>query len=129
MEWVATAAAASVALWLVPKVRQRLELSVAKHPSLTGHSRWAKRLTQWIPGYDYDEARFFGSDGAPDAVVARRKAGFQALAETYAQRFIKSSAMTRDARQGLSDLQFTITPSVPCKNAPTLMCCRKYAPY
>ena len=29
--------------------------------------------------------------GAPDAVVARRKAGFQALAETYAQRFAKSS--------------------------------------
>lgn len=113
MEWVATAAAASVALWLVPKVRQRLELSVAKHPSLTGHSRWAKRLTQWIPGYDYDEARFFGSDGAPDAVVARRKAGFQALAETYAQRFAKSSAMTRDARQGLSDLQFTSAYRVP----------------
>ncbi len=113
MQWVATAAAASVVLWLVPKVRQRLELSVAKHPSLTGHSRWAKRLTQWIPGYDYDEARFFGSDGAPDAVVARRKAGFQALAATYAQRFAKSSAMTRDARQGLSDLQFTSAYRVP----------------
>ncbi len=113
MQWVGTAAAASVVLWLVPKVRQRLELSVAKHPSLTGHSRWAKRLTQWIPGFDYDEARFFGSDGAPDAVVARRKAGFQALAATYAQRFAKSSAMTRDARQGLSDLQFTSAYRVP----------------
>ena len=112
-QWLAAAAAAGLAMWLVPKVHQRLQLSAAKHPSLTGHSRWAKRLTQWIPGYDYDETAFFDSDGAPAAVVALRKAGFAALAGLYAQRFEKSNSMTRQARLGLSDLQFTGAYRVP----------------
>ena len=112
-QWLAAAAAAGLAMWLVPKVHQRLQLSAAKHPSLTGHSRWAKRLTQWIPGYDYDETAFFDSDGAPAAVVALRKAGFAALAGLYAKRFEKSNSMTRQARLGLSDLQFTGAYRVP----------------
>ena len=60
---------------LVPAVRQRLELSLAKHPSLTGHSRMAKRVARLVPGYRYDEDRFFGSDGAPAEVQQRRRAG------------------------------------------------------
>ena len=53
----ATAAAAlGLALWLGRVGKQRLELSVAKHPSLTGHSRWAKRLTRWIPGVEIGRA-------------------------------------------------------------------------
>ena len=51
--------------WGLPKAKRRLELSRAKHRSLTGHSRMAKRVAGLIPGYAYDEQKFFDSDGAP----------------------------------------------------------------
>ena len=35
----------------VQKVVQRLGLSMAKHPSLAGHLRMAKRFAKWVPGY------------------------------------------------------------------------------
>ena len=107
------AAVATAAALVLPRARQRLVLSLAKHPSLTGHVRWAKRLTAWIPGYQYEEQAFFGSDGATGEVVERRKAGFQQLAETFAQRFPKTMAMTVEARATLSDLQFTAAYRVP----------------
>ena len=72
----AVAAAALFVAWLLPKAMQRLALSRAKNPSLTGHVRWAKRIAGWIPGYHYDEARFFDSDGAATEVVAQRKLAF-----------------------------------------------------
>jgi hypothetical protein len=43
----------------LPRARRRLQLSRAKHRSLAGHSRIAKRVAALIPGYAYDEARFF----------------------------------------------------------------------
>jgi glutamate-1-semialdehyde 2,1-aminomutase len=49
---------------LAPALHQRLQLSRAKHRSLAGHSRMAKRLARWLPGYSFDEAEFFGCDGA-----------------------------------------------------------------
>ena len=49
----------------LPRLKRRLELSRAKHPSLTGHSRMAKRVASWLPGYAYDETQFFGADDAP----------------------------------------------------------------
>ena len=61
-------------LALLPAARQRLQLSRAKHRSLAGHSRMAKRLARWVPGYAYDEAQFFAADGAPAGVAAQRKA-------------------------------------------------------
>ena len=109
---LAAAAAAAVA-WATPRAMRRLELSLAKHPSLTGHVRWAKRLTGWLPGYGYNEPMFFASDGAPAEVVARRKTGFTRLADAYAQRFPNTVAMTDQARSMLSDLQFTAAYRVP----------------
>ena len=50
----------------LPRLKHRLELSRAKHLSLTGHSRMAKRVARLIPHYEYDETRFFAADGAPD---------------------------------------------------------------
>ena len=40
---------------------RRLELSRAKHRSLAGHARMARRLAGFVPFYEYDEDRFFGS--------------------------------------------------------------------
>ena len=63
----ALALASAAIAW--PLARRRLELSLAKHPSLTGHSRMAKRVARLLPGYAYDETRFFASDDAPAEVV------------------------------------------------------------
>ena len=106
--------------WTLPRAKRRLELSCAKHRSLAGHSRMAKRVASLIPGYAYDEARFFGSDGAPDEVQARRRAAFRRLCDQFAQRWPKSIEMTAQAREGLSDLQFTGSYRVPFQYSPYL---------
>ena len=116
---LALAALAALATAL-PMARRRLLLSAAKHPSLAGHSRMAKRIAAQVPGYAYDEARFFGSDGAPAAVLAQRRDGLQRLAAIYRDRFPKSSAATADAADGLSDLQFTAAYRVPFQYSPYL---------
>jgi len=98
---------------LAPAARQRLELSLAKHRSLTGHSRMAQRVARLVPGYHYDEAQFFGSDGAPPEVQARRRAGFARLAGQLSTRHERSVALTQQAREHISDLQFTGAYRVP----------------
>jgi glutamate-1-semialdehyde 2,1-aminomutase len=110
----------AVLAWTLPRAKRRLELSRAKHPSLNGHARLAKRIAAWIPGYAYDEDQFFASDGAPDAVVAQRRIGFTQLAALYAERYARSVAITSLAREGLSDLQFTSNYRVPFQYGPYL---------
>jgi glutamate-1-semialdehyde 2,1-aminomutase len=99
--------------WVLPKAKQRLELSRAKHRSLAGHSRIAKRIAGLLPGYNYDETMFFNSDGASSVVVERRRDGFFKLAALYAARFPQSVAMTASAREIISDMQFTGRYRVP----------------
>src|SRR5690242_14505929 len=91
------AAAAAVAAFAaaLPAARRRLELSLAKHPSLAGHSRWAKRLAGWMPGVSYDDEAFFASDDAPADVVARRREALARLSALYEQRYARSLATTR----------------------------------
>jgi glutamate-1-semialdehyde 2,1-aminomutase len=106
----------ALALW--PVATRRVELSRAKHRSLAGHSRWAKRLAAWVPAYAYDEARFFDTDGAPSEVAAQRRAAFARLAEAFAQRHAKSVQLTARAAESISDLQFTARYRVPFQFAP-----------
>lgn len=96
-----------------PGLRRRLELSRAKHRSLAGHSRIAKRVARLIPHYEYGEAAFFTTDAAPPEVVRQRRDGFLDLAATFRERFAKSAAFTDAAAEGLSDLQFTGRYRVP----------------
>jgi glutamate-1-semialdehyde 2,1-aminomutase len=107
----ALAAAAAVAA--LPKLRRRLQLSRAKHPSLAGHSRMAKRVAGLLPGYSYGADEFFTSDGAPAEVADKRRAGFALMSTTFKRRYEKSIAMTKRAREGISDLQFTGAYRVP----------------
>ena len=116
----ALAMAALAAVAVLQPLRRRLQLSLAKHPSLTGHSRTAKRVASLVPGYAYDEARFFGADGAPAEVLARRRSGFMRLAGTLNERHAQSIAMTKQAREGISDLQFTGSYRVPFQFSPYL---------
>ncbi|HEX5805484.1 MAG TPA: aminotransferase class III-fold pyridoxal phosphate-dependent enzyme [Macromonas sp.] len=103
---------------VLPAVRRRWQLSRAKHPSLTGHSRMAKRVARLVPGYAYDEARFFNTDGAPSDVVVQRRAGFQRLAATLRERSPQTLALTAEAREGLPDLQLTGRYRVPFQFSP-----------
>src|SRR5581483_5695481 len=95
------------------KARNRLALSRAKHASLSGHSRLARRVAALVPFYEYDAHRFFRADGAPDEVAARRQAGFARLGELYARRFAKTRELSAKVRGSLSDLQFTDAYRVP----------------
>ena len=95
------------------RIRTRLELSKAKHPSLSGHSRMARRVARLIPFYEYDETAFFASDDAPDDVVRTRREAFARLAALYKQRFPLSAQQTAEVEGAISDLQFTSAYRVP----------------
>ncbi|MDD2742116.1 MAG: aminotransferase class III-fold pyridoxal phosphate-dependent enzyme [Rhodocyclaceae bacterium] len=98
---------------VVPRIKRRLELSRAKHPSLSGHSRMAKRVARLIPFYEYGEQTFFCADQAPAEIAESRRAGFMALAALYGERFAKSAVLTSEAAESISDLQFTGSYRVP----------------
>jgi glutamate-1-semialdehyde 2,1-aminomutase len=104
----------------LPAARRRLQLSQAKHPSLGGHSRMAQRVARLLPGYAYDEDRFFAADDAPPEVAARRRAGLMRLSQVYRERYPRTVALTRQTAEGLSDLQFTGAYRVPFQFSPVL---------
>jgi glutamate-1-semialdehyde 2,1-aminomutase len=89
------------------RLKRRLELSRAKHRSLAGHPRIARRLASFLPFYEYDETRFFCCDRAPPEVAEQRRAGFMRLAEFYRDRFSATNRLSAEAAQSISDLQFT----------------------
>jgi glutamate-1-semialdehyde 2,1-aminomutase len=97
----------------LPRVRSRLELSKAKHPSLTGHARIARRLAPLVPFYEYDDGRFFRADDASGETAARRQAGFHRLARLYRERYPETNRLTAAAEPGISDLQFVNAYRVP----------------
>jgi glutamate-1-semialdehyde 2,1-aminomutase len=97
----------------LPKVKSRLTLSRAKHRSLAGHSRMAKRIARLIPFYEYDESMFYRADDAPDDVVQKRMNGMGALSDFYERKYRRSAAMTRQAAETISDLRFTGAYRVP----------------
>jgi glutamate-1-semialdehyde 2,1-aminomutase len=118
--WAVPALALGSLAWLLPKAHTRLQLSRAKHRSLAGHARIAKRVVAMIPGYAYDEAAFFGSDGAPAEVQALRRAGLQQLAQGFRERYPRSVAATAELRGSLPDLRFTGSYRVPFQYSPYL---------
>src|SRR5262245_17817193 len=109
--WYAFGALA-LALLLV-KAKARIELSMAKHPSLTGHARMARRIAALIPFYEYDEREFFASDDAPQEIAERRRGAFQRLAQLYKERFAETRLATAKIGDGISDLKFTDAYRVP----------------
>ena len=102
----------------LPFIKRRLELSRAKHPSLTGHSRMAKRVVSFLPGYQFNESQFFSCDGVTETVANTRKAAFYQLAQQLQTKHEKSIALTAEAREIISDLQFTGAYRVPFQFSP-----------
>jgi glutamate-1-semialdehyde 2,1-aminomutase len=104
----------AIALLIVlRKLQVRLQLSRAKHRSLSGHSRMARRFAAQVPFYEYDEAQFFRADAAPEDVAAARRTGFMRLSAVFAERFKKTAALTGEIAGAVSDVQFTSRYRVP----------------
>jgi glutamate-1-semialdehyde 2,1-aminomutase len=101
------------AVWLLLRLKQRLELSRAKHRSLAGHARWSQRLAKLLPFYEFDESRFFSADDAPRDIAQTRRSAFARLADLYAQRFPKTAAASAEIERSVSDVQFTSRYRVP----------------
>jgi glutamate-1-semialdehyde 2,1-aminomutase len=91
----------------------RLQLSKAKHPSLTGHSKMARRVARLVPFYEVGEERFFDSDGAPGNVAQKRREGFDKLAKLFAEKSPKSIALSEELESSISDVLFTNAYRVP----------------
>src|SRR5215470_5147995 len=107
------AAGAAVAIASLAKLKTRLDLSRAKHPSLTGHARMSRLFASLVPYYEYDGERFFRADNPPEDIAAQRRAGFFRLAALFRERFPKSIQATLEAADSISDLQFTSAYRVP----------------
>jgi glutamate-1-semialdehyde 2,1-aminomutase len=105
--------AALVLLVALRKLQLRLQLSLAKHRSLTGHARWSRRLAKLVPFYEYGEDRIFSADGAPQDVAANRREAFTRLAGLFKERFAVTAARTAELAGSISDLQFTSRYRVP----------------
>lgn len=103
-----------IALVLVSKrIKDRVELSLAKHRSLAGHPRMARRVAAQLPNYRYRDDEVFGVDSAPSEVVVARKQAFDALVADIGARFPKSLQASADLASGVSDLQFVSAYRIP----------------
>ena len=112
--WISLGALAMLA----PSIYQRLQLSRAKHRSLAGHSRMAKRLARWSPGYHFDEQMFFQCDNAPLDVQQRRREAFYKVAAVLQARHPLSIQASASARSHISDMQFIAAYRVPFQFSP-----------
>ena len=106
------AGAILVALGL-PRLVSRFRLSRAKHRSLAGHSRMAKRVAALVPGYSFEGPGFFRADDAPEDIARRREAAFAGLVQRQRQHYPEGLALTAAAMPLLSDLQLTAAYRVP----------------
>jgi glutamate-1-semialdehyde 2,1-aminomutase len=107
------ALAVGVAVVLLRRAWGRLLLSRAKHRSLAGHPRWARRLARWLPAYTFSREEMFGADSAPTDVTDLRRAGFDRLSVQFGQRFAATRAATAGLEGALADLEFTSRYRVP----------------
>lgn len=106
--------AGSVALLgAVRKIKNRAELSLAKHRSLAGHPRIAKRIAAQLPTYSYSAEEAFGLDGAVPTVVAGRQRAFASLVAQFSTRYARSREAGNDVAAGLSDMQFISAYRIP----------------
>ena len=100
-------------LAVLRKLQVRLRLSRAKHPSLRGHSKLARRIARMIPYYAYSESEFFCSDGAPDHIAQQRRLGFSALQQGFMERSPESIRLSASLEDSISDVRFTNAYRVP----------------
>jgi len=96
----------------------RLRLSRAKHPSLTGHVRMARRVARLVPAYAFDEPQFFTADRAPAEIDQARRAGFQRLARHFDTSRPRSRAALARLSDQVADAAFIARYRVPFPFSP-----------
>ena len=111
--WLLYGVSTAAFLLALKRIKARGELSLAKHRSLAGHPRMARRLAALLPSYRYSDEEVFGVDGAPADIVARRQQSFNILVAEIGARFPKSLQQGSDVASGLSDLQFVSAYRIP----------------
>lgn len=104
---------ASAGAYLVLKAHQRLQLSRAKHPGLSGHVRMAKRVSKLIPHYSLEGDAFFDCDNAGAPIANKRRDGFHRLSASLLQRSPQGKILLEQAISSISDAQFTHRYRVP----------------
>ena len=104
---------ALMGVWSAIELFFRIRLSLAKHPSVSGHSRWSRRLAGIVPFFSHDHLSFFGCDGANDKVVERRKRGFARLVEKSYSLNSATLNQSEEIESRVSDALFTRRYRVP----------------
>jgi glutamate-1-semialdehyde 2,1-aminomutase len=92
---------------------RRLQLSQAKHRSLAGHPRLARRLASWFPHYEYSRQQLFALDGAPAHVRAQREEAWAALSRELKERTPQTHALAARIRGVVSDAALVHAYRVP----------------
>ena len=105
--------AAIIIITILRKIYIRLQLSLAKHPSVRGHAKWSRRIAKQIPYFEYDENRFFCSDGAPEEVAHRRRRGMDSLRRDSSQSQSNTCDFSASLENSISDVCFTNAYRVP----------------
>ncbi len=98
---------------ILRKTHRRLQLSLAKHPSLRGHAKWSRRLARLVPYYSFDDALYFACDGAPVDVASRRRTALTRLCNEFTEGQPDTLAFSESLRNRVSDLEFTGAYRVP----------------
>jgi glutamate-1-semialdehyde 2,1-aminomutase len=111
--WIAALLAFLFAVLSFKAIKQRLELSVAKYPSLGGHLRWAKRIARWIPSYSFDTQQWFQADHAPASVAIQRQQALLKLGRDLQNRSPVTLAHSAASKPMLPDLQLISHYRVP----------------
>ncbi len=99
--------------YVLRKVFIRLQLSVAKHPSLRGHSKWSRRIAKILPFFEYDKAEYFSTDGAPEHIANKRYEGLLRLQSAVKSQCKKTLACSESLENSISDVRFTSQYRVP----------------
>lgn len=103
----------AVTVAALQRLKARLELFFAKHPSLTGHPYTASLLARRLRNYEYAEDEFFGVDGADESIAGRRRTAFLRLAADLRKPRTETLRVTGETAAGLSDLKLTASYRVP----------------
>ena len=100
------------------KLKTRAELSLAKHRSLAGHPRMARRAAAMLPAYSYDATSFYNADGAPAEILAQRRAALQRMVAEFEKRYPETTKRSQALEASVSDMQFINHYRVPFQFMP-----------
>lgn len=92
---------------------RRLQLSLAKHPSIAGHAKMSRAIASRIPRYEYTLDTVFDSDGAPERIAHSRRSAFRELSHHFLSSTSASRELDASLDGAISDMEFTRLYRVP----------------